>query len=58
MSYVPPTKHEVEIMRVKSRVHRYEHIAALAYTAGTREWAEKKANQARAELKRLLEEKP
>jgi hypothetical protein len=58
MAYTPPTPKRLKEMRAESRMRKWSAIASFADNPKVSEWAEKKAAAARAEMKRLQEEKP
>lgn len=53
MSYTPPTEREVELMRARTKLHEWEQLADFGFTASTRAWAAKKADQYREQIATL-----
>ncbi len=58
MSYTPPTPKQIELMRAQERYEKWYRLSSWAHTAKGRAWAARRAEQARADIKRLQEEKP
>lgn len=58
MSYTPPTARQLALMQAQTRYEKWHRLSSWAATAKGRAWCARKAEQARADIKRLLEEKP